>query len=165
MKVMGEHSIFYPFTPFLTGAFHLRLGHIFFQKFQDIMPFERFYLGGAHSIRSYESDLCPPICSFKDDAGNCYTVPQGGKTMAHVNLELRFPLWKNIKGVVFQDMGTLIGQSLSELDSSRLLAATGFGVRYNTPVGPLRFDIGWKWRLSHPRDYAYSWYLALGHAF
>lgn len=165
IKVMGEHSMFYPLTPFLIGAFHLRLGHIFFQKFQDIMPFERFYLGGANSIRSYESDLCPPICSFKDDDGNCYTVPQGGKTMAHINVELRFPVWKSIKGVVFQDLGTLIGQSFSDFDSSRLLAATGFGVRYNTPIGPLRFDIGWKWRLSHPHDYSYSWFLALGHAF
>jgi outer membrane protein assembly factor BamA len=165
VKLMGEHSMFYPLTPFLVGAFHVRLGHIFFQKFQDIMPFERFYLGGANSIRSYEADLCPPICSFKDDAGNCYTVPQGGKTMAHINVELRFPVWKNIKGVVFQDLGTLIGQSFSDFDYSRLLAATGFGVRYNTPIGPLRFDIGWKWRLSHPHDYAYSWFLALGHAF
>lgn len=157
--------MFHSIGPFVTGALHIRVGHIFFQAFENIMPFERFYLGGAHSIRAYEADLCPPICRFTDGEGNCYVVPQGGKTVVQVNAELRFPIWNDIGGVVFQDIGTLIGQPTRKFDFSSLLAATGFGLRYNTPIGSLRFDIGWKWRLSHPSDHSYAWFLSLGQAF
>jgi len=164
VKLLVEQSFFFSLGP-VVCATHLRFGHIFHQQFKQIMPFERFYLGGAHSIRSYQTDLCPPLGEFTDEDGVKHCVPQGGKSTVNWSAELRIPVWQEIGFVLFQDLGTLVGKSLEKIDLSCLLAATGFGLRYNTPIGPLRFDIGWKWRV-HPRcEYAYAWFLSLGHAF
>ncbi|MCK5633010.1 BamA/TamA family outer membrane protein, partial [bacterium] len=140
-------------------------GHIFYQAFENIMPFERFYLGGAHSVRSYETDLCPPLGYFTGKDGVCCFVPQGGKTMFNCNLEVRFPLVHSLGAVLFQDFGALVGKSKKDFGFSNMLVATGFGLRYKTPIGPLRFDIGWKWNKHRPTDYSYAWFLSLGHAF
>ncbi len=165
IKFLAEQSFFYPLGRLFVGALRLRFGHVFYQNFEDIMPFERFYLGGAHSIRSYETDLCPPLGCFVDEDKVCYCVPQGGKSMVNLNLELRFPVFGAVGLVLFQDFGTLVGQSIKGFEVSDMLAATGFGLRYNTPIGPLRFDIGWKWRTRKTAQYSYAWFLTLGHAF
>ena len=81
------------------------------------------------------------------------------------NAEVRFPIRGPIGGVIFQDIGTLIGCSYKELDRFNLLAATGFGFRLYTPFGPLRFDIGWKWRRQRKFESSYAWFLSLGNAF
>ena len=47
----------------------------------------------------------------------------------------------------------------------RVVAGSGFGLRYNTPVGPLRFDLGFKWGKTLPQDARAVWYLTLGNAF
>lgn len=163
-KFLAKQSFFIPVGP-TVAALHIRFGHIFHQKFKQIMPFERFYLGGAHSVRSYETDLCPPLGSFQDESEVKSCVPQGGKTMVNGNVELRFPIISDMGGVIFQDVGVLIGSVCSGFNPSNVVAATGFGLRYNTPIGPLRFDIGWKWRACCPSEHSYAWFLSLGHAF
>jgi len=162
VRVLAEQSFFYPIANCLIAALRLRIGHVFYQVFKNIMPIERFYLGGANSVRSYEADLCPPVGFFKDKS-DCYRIaPQGGKTMANGNFELRFPLFKALGGVVFQDLGALVGD---RLDKSSLFAATGFGLRINTPIGPIRFDIGWKWNPCRQFESSYTWVLVFGNAF
>ena len=80
----------------------------------------------------------------------------------NVNGELRIPLTLRIGAVVFQDIGTLWHE---EKKYRYWATATGFGLRYITPLGPLRFDVGWKGKLA-PFDYSiFSWYLTIGHAF
>ena len=109
--------------------------------------------------------MCPPLGCFTDEDGKKYEVPRGGKTSIQANFEIRFPLMNSVGAVLFQDFGTLIGQSADGFEVSDLLAATGFGLRYNTPFGPLRFDVGWKWHVHDPARHSYAWFLALGHAF
>ena len=166
IKMMAEQSVFVPLRPTVLGL-RLRFGHIFYQRFNAIMPSERFYLGGANSIRSYQTDLCPPLGVIQTGP-ECKKnfVPQGGKSMLNANIELRFPLYKQFWGVIFQDIGFLHGgNNLADLIKADLLAGTGFGIRFNTPIGPLRFDIGFKWKRPDPAIPAFAWFLTLGQPF
>lgn len=166
IKVIFEQSVFFPLRV-ISSVFglRLRLGHIFNQEFRNIVPPERFYLGGQNSIRSYEPDFGPPLGSFVEDNGKRVLAPQGGKSMFNMNFEFRFPLVWKIGGVIFQDVGFLADRSLTEIIKSHFIAASGFGLRYYAPIGPVRFDIGWKWKKYAPEEYRYAWFLTLGHAF
>jgi outer membrane protein assembly factor BamA len=164
LKFLLEQSLFIPIDP-LVIALRARVGHIFRSDFSSLMPSDRFYLGGANSVRSYESDLCPPLGIFENDKGKKQVVPQGGKTMVNINVEIRFPPYKNIGIVAFQDLGLLTSNKLTEIHAKNILAGTGAGLRLNTPIGPLRFDIGWKWKCDDPFTANYAWFLTFGHAF
>jgi outer membrane protein insertion porin family len=163
-KILFEQSFFVPLNP-LVLAMRIRFGHIFNQKLRAVMPPERFYLGGENSLRGYEIDLAPPLGLYIEDDGKKYLVPQGGKSMVNGNIEFRFPFYKNFGGTIFQDFGILVEDSWAEIKGNKLLAATGLGLRYNTPIGPLRLDIGWKWKRQKPEDSSFAWFLTLGNAF
>ena len=165
IKFLAEEGVFIPMGP-ITFAGRVRFGHIFRKNFTAIMPPERFYLGGANSLRGYQTDRCPPLGSFVDEDGVTQWVAQGGKSMFNINLELRIPLRKRVMyGVIFQDFGALEEDAHALLEARKPLAATGLGLRYTTPIGPLRFDIGWKWHKQFPEETSYAWFLTFGHAF
>jgi outer membrane translocation and assembly module TamA len=86
--------------------------------------------------------------------------------MFNINAELRFPVYKDIlSGVVFNDIGALSCNGFKDLCMNHIAGATGCGIRYATPVGPLRFDMGWKWSKRSPDDNPYAWYITFGHTF
>ncbi len=167
-KLMFEQSFFHPLVnEKIIGAFRIRLGHIFKTKFENVQPPERFYLGGPFSVRGYEKDALPPIgISEEVEDGKSmkkYTI-QGGSTMFNANIEFRFPIYLALKGVIFTDVGVL-SQSGFLGFYDKWYPASGFGLRYKTPIGAIRFDIGWKWKTRLPGDSSYAWYLTLGEAF
>ena len=164
VKLLVEHACFASFGP-TVAAFRFRFGHIFHRKFCEIMPNERFYLGGAHSIRSYEADHAPPLGCFINVDGKKCIVPRGGKTMLNINAELRVPLFERVRFVLFQDIGLLSGDNFVDFTPNNIVAGTGFGLRFLTPIGPLRFDIAWKWKKQLPDERAYNWFLTFGQAF
>jgi outer membrane protein assembly factor BamA len=163
-KALFEQSFFIPLKAVVV-AVRFRCGHIFYREFSAIMPSERFYLGGSHSLRGYEADLAPPLGVFVDDDGEHHLVPRGGRTMVNVNGELRFPIYKRVGAVLFQDLGALSGTMFADFKQQDVLAATGFGIRLFTPLGPLRFDIGWRWRKQSPLERSFAWFLTFGQAF
>lgn len=164
LKFLIEQSIFIPVRSVVI-ALRARVGHIFHEKFSTIMPTERFYLGGAHSIRSYETDAVPPLGKIVDARGREILVPQGGKSMFSINIEVRFPLYRECGGVLFQDFGALSTNNFMSITNKDIVAGTGFGLRYNTPLGPARLDIGFKWQVPDPLLLRYAWFLSIGHAF
>jgi translocation and assembly module TamA len=164
-KLLFEQSFFIQFKS-VIAALRFRCGHIFYREFAGIMLSERFYLGGSHSLRGYEMDLAPPLGVFVDDDGNDHVIPRGGRTMVNGNIELRFPLYKKrVGGVLFQDLGALSGTMFADFKRQDILASTGFGLRFFTPIGPLRFDIGWKWHKTMPQERSFAWFLTFGQAF
>ncbi len=163
-KLLVEHSWFIPLQK-IVAAFRVRFGHIFHRCFADIMPSERFYLGGSHSVRSYEADLAPPLGCFIDKHCKRNMVPRGGKTMLNINIELRLPEFNKVGLVLFSDMGILSGDNFVDFERKNLVGGTGFGVRYFTPIGPLRFDIAWKWKKETNLERSFNWYLTFGQAF
>lgn len=151
-------------------AVRLRLGTIVYQRFSTIMPPERFYLGGAYSLRGYEPDLAPPLNFYRNCKDELIVVPTGGKTMMNGNFELRFTIYQSFGGTLFTDIGILTQNAVTAIRAHDIIGASGFGFRWNTPVGPLRFDIGWKWKKfpGNPGFYDQSrlaWFLTLGNAF
>lgn len=164
IKLLAEQAFFAPIARSVM-ALRMRCGHIFYQQFSAIMPAERFYLGGSHSLRGYNADAAPPLGVFVDAHGNKQTVPRGGKTMANVNAEIRVPLMAGVSGVLFQDVGLLCGSLREDLRIKNAVAATGFGVRIHTPVGPLRFDIGFNWHRHSALESRFAWFLTFGQAF
>lgn len=163
VKALMEQSFFIPIKS-LVLATRIRVGHVFFKDFKNVMPMERFYLGGANSLRSYDTDFAPPLGSFRDWQGKKQYVPQGGQSMLNLNMELRFPIYKSLSGVVFQDLGALSSTKFANVKPKDILAGTGFGIRVATPVGPFRFDIAWKWA-KEPEARSYAWFLTFGQAF
>jgi outer membrane protein assembly complex protein YaeT len=97
----------------------------------DIPIDERFFNGGSTSVRSFLERRLGPT----DYHG--YTV--GGDTFTTFNAEYQFPLYGSIIGAAFADAGS-VGDSPSAIGPMRY--GVGPGLRYASPVGPLRIDIG-----------------------
>jgi outer membrane protein insertion porin family len=99
---------------------------------------ERFYVGGGSTIRGYLQDEVGPQKVSLDGT----ITPTGGDRMVLVNLELRFGRAEGLGVVLFTDSGNVwVNESV---DLHDLRASAGIGIRYQTPVGPLRLDYGQK---------------------
>lgn len=163
-KLLFDHAYFVPFKYAVLGI-RARIGHIFFHQFENVMPAERFYLGGANSIRSYETDLCPPLGIIFDQEDNPRFVPQGSQSMVNLNVELRIPAKKSLWFALFQDLGALSNTRFADVKMRHILAGSGAGIRIQTPIGPLRFDFAFKWHRPDPSIAPYCWFLSFGNAF
>ncbi|CAN5171622.1 hypothetical protein BH09DEP1_BH09DEP1_3520 [soil metagenome] len=164
LKMLFDHAYFVPFSKAIL-AIRARFGHIFFHRFEQIMPAERFYLGGANSIRSYDTDLCPPLGIIFDDQAQPRFVPQGAQSMVALNVELRIPAKWSLWFAVFQDFGALSNNRFADIKAKHILAGTGAGIRIQTPIGPLRFDFAFKWHRPDPAIAPCCWFLSFGNAF
>jgi len=126
---------------------------------QESVPLpERFFGGGADSLRAFPYNQAGPrdIGAPTVSGGLSYQptgFPLGGNALFFNNVELRFPLiGSNIKGVLFHDMGNVYS-SISKLslrfhqrdlnDFNYGVHAVGFGIRYQTPIGPIRGDLAY----------------------
>lgn len=166
-RVMTEQSLFYPVYKNVVTALRLRAGHMFRRSFEFIMPLERFYLGGPNSVRGYEKEALPPLGEstiIKEGKEHKEFTIQGGSSMINANVELRFALPKHCGLVLFQDIGALSQSGFLGFKDT-WYPTSGFGLRYKTPIGALRFDIGWKWKKRIDNDSGFAWYLTLGEAF
>lgn len=124
---------------------------------RDIPIFKRFFAGGSESVRGYPYQRLGPL----DRDGN----PIGGMTLVEGSLEWRFPIRGSIEGVFFFDFGSVYDESF-HLGVDDLRYTGGCGVRYLTPVGPLRLDIGYQ--LNPPdQDFfnPYQFHFSIGQAF
>lgn len=115
---------------------------------------ERFFLGGSTTVRGYAQDTLGP----KGANGN----PTGGNAFLMENLELRTSLGRGIGVVTFVDGGN-VWQKIDEMGLD-LKFTTGLGIRYETPVGPLRVDYGVKLQREKGESKG-EVHFSIGHAF
>jgi outer membrane protein insertion porin family len=99
----------------------------------ELPVFERFYLGGPNSIRSFKARRISP----QDDAGNRI----GGTSQILGNLEYIIPLPFNFRVAGFFDIGNVYGFR-TKFDPTDTREAAGAGIRWQSPFGPIRVDYG-----------------------
>lgn len=139
-KVVLDTSWFLPsFWKFVWG-FHAMLGVVNnFGQSTAVPVYERFYMGGAETVRGYE---------YRGEIG----VIEGGKLTSLFNLEYSFPIVREkrqtiIKGALFYDAGnTWSTTRLGHYDYA-LKQGIGFGLRFTIPMFPIRLD--WAYGLNH----------------
>jgi outer membrane protein assembly complex protein YaeT len=137
-------------------------GNVRVGTIEDLPASERFFAGGDTTIRGFALDSV--------GAENTITptgFPRGGNGLVLMNAELRVPIWGDVSGAVFVDGGNVF-ERVTQIDFANLRGAVGVGVRYRSPIGPLRLDVGFKLdrrviggELESPR----AWHFSFGHAF
>jgi outer membrane protein insertion porin family len=105
---------------------------------RDLPASERFFAGGDTTIRGFALDS---VGAPETIASN--GIPQGGDTEVVLNAELRVPVYGPVGGVLFVDGGNVFAHN-ADLDLGRLRGSVGFGLRYRSPIGPIRVDVGFK---------------------
>lgn len=164
-KVLVRQATYTPFRKTWVFARQLTFGAIFpfsvpagFQG-QNYIPLpERFFGGGADTNRGFPyNEAGPRDIGMPAGPGGMATIPTGfplgGDAVFFHQSELRFPLiGENIGGVLFHDMGNVYStvgdisfraSQRNLQDFNYMVHAAGFGIRYKTPVGPLRLDLAY----------------------
>ena len=119
---------------------------------RDLPVFERLYCGGANTVRGYSHRGIGPT----DKEGD----PIGGNKRAVFNLEMHFPIYEAMSGLLFFDAGNVYDEE-QEFFSRSLRMGAGFGMRIYTPIGPMRLDWGYK-LLRRTGENAADWHFAIG---
>ncbi len=139
LKGVFKHQRFFVLAPRVNFGSTFRLG----LGMGRIPIHERFFAGGSNSFRGEKFDELGPK---NPDSGK----PVGGKALILFNFELAFPIISkisNLSGAVFYDAGNVF-YNRSDVHFKDLEHAVGLGLRYRTPLGPIRLELGWN--LSNP---------------
>jgi outer membrane protein insertion porin family/translocation and assembly module TamA len=155
-KLQSEAKGYYPLAEKTVFASRLKLGFAEPLHGGDEVPlFERFYAGGGTSVRGYSRSRLGPLSTADD--------PLGGRSLIEGSFELRQQFTEKIGGALFIDFGQVSLRSF-DVPVDNLKFSAGFGARYNTPVGPVRFDLGFPFR--PPRgDRAWQIHFSIGPSF
>ena len=105
---------------------------------RDLPASERFFAGGDTTVRGFALDRLGDEATIDQDG-----FPLGGNGLVIINTELRVPLWGSVGAVAFLDVGNVF-ERVETMRLSRLRGGAGFGVRYRSPIGPIRVDLGFK---------------------
>ncbi len=108
------------------GLFRVNGGAIMADKIEDVPPSMRFFVGGDNSLRGYGYETIAP----RDDQGKL----RGGQYMLTSSLEYQYRVYGDWWGAVFYDYGS------AWIDEPEWKRGTGVGVRWASPVGPIRLD-------------------------
>jgi outer membrane protein insertion porin family len=134
VKLVLEARHYVPLSQRLLLATRLELGSIEPYGASTEVPFNvRFFAGGPGSVRGFQLNRLGPLNAEGD--------PIGGMSLIEGSAELRFPLFGDFGAVLFVDFGNVFASSFT-YRLGDLRYAVGPGLRYNTPVGPLRLDLG-----------------------
>jgi len=137
MKLYGVASTF--FKNFGENVLELKARAGIADAYSDtpLVPiYERYFLGGANTIRGYRERRLGPR-----DPGN--GDPVGGNAYWVANIEETFPIYPDlIKGAVFFDVGSLY-EEIEDFGDGDTFSGVGVGVRIKTPIGPLKLDMGY----------------------
>jgi outer membrane protein insertion porin family len=124
---------------------------------RDLPEAERFFAGGDTTVRGFALDTLGTPETIKDG------FPIGGNAETIFNAELRVPVRGGLGMVGFFDTGNVFAHVV-DIDLRELRSAVGVGLRYKSPIGPLRIDIGFKVK-PQPGEGLSAWFISFGQAF
>lgn len=165
-RMLGELRWFLPLPKRMVLALKLE-GGLLFPADGEVSPImARFYAGGGSGMRSFGTRRLSPqklragralgpdgqveIDGVKRPLEASDTVPVGGDAMVDASAELRVPIWGDLAMGLFVDAGD-VAHSVEGLDPLRPNVAVGAGLRYRTPFGPVRLDVGYRVTSRLPR--------------
>ena len=173
----------------LVGKLNVEWGLITSRDGIGVPIYERYFLGGITDVRGFPLQSLGPRLSTASSYNNPAWLglnergqPFGGNMQLYYNLEVEFPIIEavGIKGVVFQDAGNawnledslcgpdpLDGDPATkpcEVDLTRLRTSWGFGIRWFSPLGPLRFEWGFPFS-KRPYEDSVEFQFTVGNAF
>ncbi len=129
----------------------------------DVPFFKRYFLGGATNLRGWGRFEVSPL-----SGGG---LPIGGATRLDFSTELRVPIWGRLGGVIFFDGGN-VWENPWDFDLRDLRYDAGPGLRYNTPIGPIRVDLGYQLNRipgllvnGEPEPRRFRFHFSIGQAF
>jgi translocation and assembly module TamA len=136
-------------------AVRARLAGILADSLADVPATRRLYSGGGGSVRGYGKDLIGPLDAKGD--------PTGGLSAVEAGAELRRRLWGDFGGALFLEAGAVSDDTVPDF-SAGVQVAAGIGLRYWSPVGPIRADVAFP---LNPRDSddPFQFYVSIGQAF
>jgi outer membrane protein insertion porin family len=149
-KFFGQYAYYKPVHS-LVFANSIRLGLATPFSGSFVPTSQLFFSGGGTSLRGFPIDEAGPqrlvpFCNVLKGQSGCVnvTVPIGGRQLFILNSEARFPLgiMKALGGVVFYDGGNVYRAINFNNFMNNYTNTVGFGLRYATPIGPVRIDIG-----------------------
>lgn len=142
-------------SPALVLAARGALGSIHGSDRDSVPADERFYAGGSGSVRGYAYQKVGPM-----DGDN----PTGGGGLFEATMELRYKITKLIGVVGFVDAGSAFEGQGPDFDE-KIRIGVGPGIRYYSPIGPVRLDVGIPLTRRNDIDDSYQIYVSLGQAF
>src|ERR1700735_1174136 len=156
-KLFGQYAYYKPVHS-LVFADSIRLGFATPFAGSFVPTSQLFFSGGGTSLRGFPIDEAGPqrlvpFCNVLEGQSGCVnvTVPVGGRQLFILNSEARFPLGitKALGGVVFYDGGNVYSAINFNNFVNNYSNTVGIGLRYATPIGPVRIDVG---RNLNPAD-------------
>jgi outer membrane protein insertion porin family len=135
------------------------------QPVRDLPQSERFYAGGDTTVRGFALDTLGTrhVPALQSDTIDKDGFPRGGNGLVIFNGELRVPVRRILTVVGFVDTGNVFKRA-ADLDLLELRTAVGGGVRYKSPVGPIRVDLGFKVH-RQANEGLTAWFITFGQAF
>lgn len=144
IKYIADTNHYYPVFLDTTFHFHAQAGYVMKNGSDRIPPFERFYLGGMNSVRGYKERTISPVYDQEEgQQGYEEGDEKGGNKSFFVNFEYLVPIHKEmgILGLVFFDAGNTWDDN--ESIDFELYKSVGAGIRWYSPLGPLRLEYGY----------------------
>lgn len=177
-RALASQSEYHRIVPELRGYLHpiswlvvaarSRVGFILpFGKYPGARIDQRFYLGGVGTIRGWPLRSLSPFLNICPPGQACRKIPIGGQSEFLSNLEFRFNVWGDLDVVAFADVGDVQPQVFTIRPKDWMFTA-GPGLRYVTPIGAIRLDVGFQLnreRIRFRETRGFAVHLALGDAF
>ena len=137
LKMLFEGRAIETFSD-LTLAVVGKMGVIKKEKSNGLPESKYFFGGGSYSNRAYGYRILGVILSPTEDS------IYGASSMLNLSIEADYPIWGDLYGAIFMDNTMLTEESYDF--GGEIISSVGFGIRYMTPIGPFKIDVGFNTR-------------------